>query len=349
MQFNWNDIRPLNGSQANGFEELCAQLARAESSDGAKFERKGTPDAGVECYCILKDGDEWGWQAKYFDTLGTSQWSQLDKSVKTALDKHPKLVRYFVCIPLDRPDARIEGQKSAMERWNECVEKWERWARERSMCVEFVWWGSSELLERLSQNEHVGRRYFWFDQRGFDNDWFQTRLDEAVEAAGPRYTPEVHVDLPLARGLELFGRTESAFNEIKSLAREIRKELRYVGSSHSSQEDPSKIPALDDLLKAGNEILKTFSLLEYKPDGILSFAAITKKIDAVKCLASKAWKILLGLAREYDAKHQKRMTIRSAETTHLHSGPTALTGSSPNSVRYAPPFPMPTNSSITNS
>ena len=69
------------------------------------FERKGTPDAGVECYCILKDGDEWGWQAKYFDTLGTSQWSQLDKSVKTALDKHPKLVRYFVCIPLDRPDA----------------------------------------------------------------------------------------------------------------------------------------------------------------------------------------------------------------------------------------------------
>ena len=305
MQLNWNNIRPLNGSQANGFEELCAQLARAESPDGAKFERKGTPDAGVECYCTLKDGNEWGWQAKYFDTLGTSQWSQLDKSVKTALDRHPKLVRYFVCIPLDRPDARIDRQKSAMQRWNERVEKWERWARERDMCVEFVWWGSSELIERLSQNEHIGRRYFWFGQRGFDNEWFQARLDEAKKAAGPRYTPEVHVDLPVARDLELFGRTESAFNEIKSLARDVRKELRYVGSSDSTQKDPSKIPALDDLLKAGNKILKTFSLLEYKPDGILSFGAITKQIEVVNCLASKAWKTLSGLAREYDAKHQE--------------------------------------------
>ena len=202
---------------------------------------------------------------------------------------------------------RIEGQKSAME----TMERVRREVGEMGTGAKHVRrvrlvGQFRSFLNGYLKTKHVGRRYFWFDQRGFDNDWFQTRLDEAVEAAGPRYTPEVHVDLPLARGLELFGRTESAFNEIKSLAREIRKELRYVGSSHSSQEDPSKIPALDDLLKAGNEILKTFSLLEYKPDGILSFAAITKKIDAVKCLASKAWKILLGLAREYDAKHQKK-------------------------------------------
>ena len=305
MQFNWKEIRSLNGSQANGFEELCAQLARAESPDGAKFVRKGTPDAGVECYYILPDESEWGWQAKYFETLGNSQWQQLDKSVKAALDNHPKLVRYFVCVPLDRPDARIEGQKSAMQRWNERVEKWEGWAQKRDMCVEFVWWGSSELIEKLSQNEHIGRRYFWFDQRGFDNEWFQARLGEAVEAAGPRYTPEIHVDLLVARDLELFGRTESVFNEVKSLAREIRKELQYAKSSDSAQEDPSKISALNDLLKAGDKILKTFSLLEYKPDGILSFGAITKQIEIVNCLASKAWKILSGLAREYDAKHQE--------------------------------------------
>lgn len=304
MQFNWNDIRSLNGLQANGFEELCAQLARAESPDGAKFVRKGTPDAGVECYCILPDGSEWGWQAKYFDTLGNSQWAQIDKSVKTALDKHPKLVRYFVCIPLDRPDVR-DGRKSAMQRWNERVEKWERWVQERDMCVEFVWWGSSELIEHLSQNEHIGRRYFWFDQRGFDNNWFQARFEEAKKAAGLRYTPEIHVDLPIARDLELFGRTESAIHEIKSLAREIRKEFQYADSSDSNQEVPGKIPALDDLLETGNEILKTFSLLEYIPDGTLSFAAITKEIEVANCLANKTMKILFGLAREYDAKHQE--------------------------------------------
>ena len=76
--FDWNKIRALEGSQAHGFEELCAQLARAEIPQGARFDRKGSPDAGVECFSRLCDGGEWGWQAKYFDILGNTQWSQLD-------------------------------------------------------------------------------------------------------------------------------------------------------------------------------------------------------------------------------------------------------------------------------
>ena len=107
LTLDWNAIRPLDGARDKGFEELCAQLARKESPWGSEFVRKGSPDAGVECFAILSDGGEWGWQAKYFDSLGESQWLQLDKSVKTAIEKHPRLVRYHVCVPLDRPDARL--------------------------------------------------------------------------------------------------------------------------------------------------------------------------------------------------------------------------------------------------
>ena len=90
MPLNWNDIRPLNGSQATGFEELCAQLARVDGPETSTFVRKGAPDAGVECYCVLADGSEWGWQAKYFlNALSRDQWRQLDRSIKTALEKHP--------------------------------------------------------------------------------------------------------------------------------------------------------------------------------------------------------------------------------------------------------------------
>jgi hypothetical protein len=91
---------------------LCAQLAETDCPFDATFERTGPPDAGVECYCVFPDGTEWGWQAKYFDGLDHSQWAQLDHSVKTALDKHPRLIRYFVCIPLDKSDARIGRQRS---------------------------------------------------------------------------------------------------------------------------------------------------------------------------------------------------------------------------------------------
>ena len=111
MVLDWKAIHPLNGSQADAFEELCAQLARAETPTGANFNRKGSPDAGVECFCVMPDGSEWGWQAKYFDTFGSSQWSQLDKSVRNALEKHRALVRYYVCVPMDRPRCPRFGSK----------------------------------------------------------------------------------------------------------------------------------------------------------------------------------------------------------------------------------------------
>ena len=132
MNLDWHSIRAINGSQREGFEELIAQLARAETPPDARFERVGAPDAGVECYCVLEDGSEWGWQAKYFTSaLNNAQWAQLDDSVKTALDKHPALTRYYVCIPWDRSDARIPSRRSAMQRWDEHVSKWQGWAQER--------------------------------------------------------------------------------------------------------------------------------------------------------------------------------------------------------------------------
>ena len=64
---NWNDIRPINNSLNEGFEELVCQLARIEKIDSAvKFIRKGKPDAGVECFWILDTGEEIAWQAKFF-------------------------------------------------------------------------------------------------------------------------------------------------------------------------------------------------------------------------------------------------------------------------------------------
>ena len=311
MNLNWSEIRPLNGSRAHGFEELCAQLARAESPGGAKFERKGTPDAGVECYCVLPDGSEWGWQAKYFHTLGTPQWSQLDQSVKKSLDKHPALTRYFVCIPLDRPDARVSRRKSVKQHWDERVEKWHVWAQERSLSVEFVWWGSSELLERLSRTEHIGRMYFWFNRRGFDAPWFRARLDEAVQAAGPRYTPEIHVDLPVARDLESFGRSPAVFDDLKSRAKGIRRAFQAVSRLGRHEEEPSRAVSTETLTSSLDEILDAMAQIEPVPIGKLPFAGIAGKITTA---LEKTGKILEALSRLEDeclAEHPQKETPSS--------------------------------------
>ncbi len=57
--FHWTNIRTLNGSQDEAFEELVCQLARKEFEGMyVDFIRKGKQDAGVECFCILPNGEE---------------------------------------------------------------------------------------------------------------------------------------------------------------------------------------------------------------------------------------------------------------------------------------------------
>ena len=299
MNIDWNSIRPLNGSQREGFEELATQLARDEIPSDARFERIGAPDSGVECYCVLDDGSEWGWQAKYFtSSLTNGQWRQLDDSIKKALNGHPRLVRYFVCIPWDRSHSPKSGQTTALQKWEERVSKWEGWAHDRDMDVEFVWWGASELIERLSQEKHIGRVFFWFSNQYLSEEWYSERIDEAIESAGPRYTPELHVDVPIAMDIKMFGRTEDALNQIKSLALAIRRARRHVSLTKEDRDKLGQHIDLAELMQSTAVVLKAFSDLESSPDGELQLASIVAKIETAAERASQCSAALVTLSRE---------------------------------------------------
>ena len=50
LNLDFNNIRPMNGSARDGFEEFVCQLARKEEIPcGKRFVRNGKPDGGVEC------------------------------------------------------------------------------------------------------------------------------------------------------------------------------------------------------------------------------------------------------------------------------------------------------------
>ena len=88
LNLDFNNIRSINGSANEGFEEFVCQLARREEIPCTKtFVRKGKTDGGVECYWTLEDGSIVAWQAKYFcKAFDDSQYQQIDRSVKEALD-----------------------------------------------------------------------------------------------------------------------------------------------------------------------------------------------------------------------------------------------------------------------
>ncbi len=158
---DWQNLRSYNGSQNSAFEELCCQLAAYENENlpkNSRFIRKGTPDAGVECYWQLPNGNELGWQAKFFlSTPGPPQWREIDDSVKAALEKHR------------------------------------------------------------------GRCFFWFKKDLFSHQWFKNRIDEAIANAGPRYSPEINVTLPIVKMFDGLGRTQDFLNRIYPFYSKIKK------------------------------------------------------------------------------------------------------------------------------
>lgn len=242
MNIEWNALRAFNGDVKNGFEELVCQLARAEQiPNKSKFIRVAAPDGGVEAYCVLSDNSEYGWQAKFFHSMGDSQWTKLDESFKTAFVKHPNLVKYFICVPLDRQDPRItiskgkrKGKKVShfMDKWIAKVAEWEAFANSHNRKVEFEFWGNSEIFERLSKKENEGKLYYWFGKEEFSDEWFKQKLDENIRNLGNRYTPKLNFELGIAKIFDGISRDKNfrrQFNfYLDDLLRNYRKAITHI-------------------------------------------------------------------------------------------------------------------------
>lgn len=301
MSIIWSDLRLFNSSQQAAFEELCCQLAAAETVPcGSVFIRKGAPDAGVECYWKLPDGSEWGWQAKFFQSPPKNgQWEQINKSVKKAIEKHPLLRRYVVCLPIDRQDPRVDDQEWLMDKWNKHVKAWENMAAERKMAVVFEYWGTHELFIRLSREEHRGRYYFWFKRDLFSLEWFQTRIKEAIANVGPRYSPELDVQLPVSQLFQGLGRTPDFFKRVKGLQKKIKEAL----SRSENKNLLDKLQKFNDILDHLWKLLDTRNLdiiehIDWDGIGEATHAAMEISSDCAQTLSSLAE----SLEKEPDAK-----------------------------------------------
>jgi hypothetical protein len=222
---DFRKIRTLGGSQQFAFEEFCCHIARRVEGipDGSIFRRyEGAGgDGGIECAWEHPTGDEWGWQAKYFFRLDKGQ---LDKSVETALQLHPNLKKYFICIPFDLTSKTARVGTSQAERLKEYEKEWRALAAARGTAVDFVLLTRSDLLEEMLRiDPSQGRLRFWFGEERIGNEWFRRHLEDAAKAAEPRYTPELNVSVPIADTFEAFGRTARWLERVREIRQEIKR------------------------------------------------------------------------------------------------------------------------------
>lgn len=244
-EINFEQIRLYDNSRNTGFEELCCQLASFEPrSADATFFRKGRGgDAGVECFTRFADSSEIGWQAKYYFSWSSGLASDLDQSIRTALDKHPRLNEYVVCIPFDLSDARTGKGKTALEKWEAWRAKWEKTARGEKRSLKISLWSKSALAERLTRDEpaYVGRLIYWFDREALTPAWFRHQFEKARAGLGSRYTPETNVELPIRRDFLGFVRDPRLNGEVEAHSFEIQERgPAAVGALKRASQTPEK-------------------------------------------------------------------------------------------------------------
>jgi len=286
------NIRSLDGSQRDGFEEFCCQLARRESDvpDGSTFVRyRGAGgDGGVECVWKLANGDEWGWQAKYIWMLKTDQ---IKASFITALELHPRLNRYTVCMPFDLTGPTGRGGRSGTELFDQFSVQLHDIAKQQDREVKIVRWGKSELLdELLKQPDAVMRVQFWFDTQVLAEGWLAEQVRAAATAAGPRYTPTLSIPTSINDDLEAFGRTAAWRSSLTRRARELDKQATRWDDCCRRGDPFSDVP--NNLPEPAKQSAKTFSdtLREAR-------AAILKLYEGPDALA----KVRNAIARARDA------------------------------------------------
>ena len=179
---NWNNIRIINHTQEEGFEELVCQIARKKKpADGKRFVQLGIKDEGLECFWELNNGKIIGWQAKFFTDKLDSKWGQIRKSVKDACENYDNMQKMIIAVPC-KP-TKFQFKKSD--------EKIEEWKNEFENCPKIEFWWQGELNDFLSEDSYTGFRKFWFNELELTDKWFKSNTDKVFDNLGDIIKPEM--------------------------------------------------------------------------------------------------------------------------------------------------------------
>ena len=107
--------------------------------------------------------------------------------------------------------------KSARQKFEDRKDRWRNQIPGADR-VHIELWSEGDLLERLvGHPAQRGMEWFFWNKEVFSPDWCAQRIKIAVEAAGERYTPELHVDLPVAFALEGLALSEAYWQRFRTL------------------------------------------------------------------------------------------------------------------------------------
>ena len=180
----------------------------------------------------LRNGTQWGWQAKYTFDIDKAL-PLMERSLKTVIRERPKCRKLTFCIPFDLPDAPSEGaRKSARQKFEDRKKAWcQRVLGPSRVRIEL--WSAGDLLERLVRHpsQRGIARFFW-DHEIFSPAWCAERVRTTLDVAGGRYRRDLHVDLPVAFSLEGLARSDVYRQRYRKIRDAVAVAARKIQVAH---------------------------------------------------------------------------------------------------------------------
>ncbi len=174
---NFKNFNTHNDSHENSFEAFGSQLFKSyvlrefsANLHETHIVNGSGGDGGVEAFAVLKDSSKVGFQAKYFDkALGNSQFSQIKKSLETALSIHPTIKEYVIAIPRDfSPPKNSKGNKKTVNSEFDKASTFKSYCKSTYPNIKVHFWTRSILLEQIQHPENRGAYTFWFSNNSLD-------------------------------------------------------------------------------------------------------------------------------------------------------------------------------------
>ena len=217
---DWSKLETYQGSKYRSFEELCYQIAKGIYGEQGTFtsvDDSGGGD-GVEFYMTLPNGDQWGWQAKFYHPnprLNVSSRKQsITESLEKACQEHPHLKKWILCTP---SNFTRQEQKWFENTLCQSIPK--------NMKVELEHWGDSDFNAWLSEPRFSGKRNYFFGELELSIEWFKTQFDKQMASVGEKFSSSLHTETRVDAHIHALLGDKEFVRQITALIEKLNEEL----------------------------------------------------------------------------------------------------------------------------
>ena len=173
---------------------------------------------GVEFYMTLPNGDQWGWQAKFYHPnprLSVSGRKQsITGSLKKACETHARLKKWILCTPSN-------FTKPEQDWFDDILCQ----SIPENMSVELEHWGNSDFNAWLSEPRFSGKWHYFFGKLEFNIDWFKTQFDKQMASVGKKFSSVLHTETRVDANLHALLGDEGFVHQITELIEKLQDEL----------------------------------------------------------------------------------------------------------------------------